>query len=34
MKRTFCRAVCLAAALFLMGCDEDPASTTASPAAQ
>ncbi|VDZ99212.1 thiamine biosynthesis protein [Salmonella enterica subsp. enterica] len=34
MKMTFCRAVCLAAAFLLMGCDEAPETTTASPAAQ
>ncbi len=32
-ENDFCRAVCLAAAL-LMGCDEAPETTTASPAAQ
>ncbi|TGC98438.1 FAD:protein FMN transferase ApbE, partial [Salmonella enterica subsp. enterica serovar Wilhelmsburg] len=34
MKMTFCRAVCQAAAFLLMGCDEAPESTPASPAAQ
>lgn len=34
MKMTFCRAVCLAAAFLLMGCDEAPETATASPAAQ
>ncbi|EEB1634394.1 FAD:protein FMN transferase ApbE, partial [Salmonella enterica subsp. enterica serovar Infantis] len=34
MKMTFGRAVCLAAAFLLMGCDEAPETTTASPAAQ
>lgn len=34
MKMTFCRAVCLATAFLLMGCDEAPQTATTSPVAQ